>query len=151
MKADLAAFRELWLPRLNRGASALLFCEDGPVEVGLHTAIADEFVSRHGFQPIGFNWELLDASPEAQGKRAARTQLVEAFSKDIANPSRSWLSDKEAEECADAFLALFDPDTLTLVANRYDGLWNPISPTHDQWAYVAFDAERIALLLLAAE
>ena len=41
MKADLAAFRELWLPRLNRGASALLFCEDGPVEAGLHTAIAD--------------------------------------------------------------------------------------------------------------
>ena len=151
MSAEVAAFRELWLPRLNRGASTLLFVEDDHIEPALHTAIADQFVAKHGFKAIGFNWELLDAAPDGQGKRAAHTQLVEAFSKDIANPSQAWLEVDEAADCAAAFLDLFDRDTLTLVANRFDGLWNPISRAHDQWAFVGFDAQRIALLLITAE
>ncbi|BDI60010.1 hypothetical protein [Qipengyuania nanhaisediminis] len=150
MNAALARFRETWLARLNEGAETLLFHEANPVEGGLHTRIADDFVASHGYKPIGFNWELLDAAPGATGKRAAPSQLAEAFAGRIENPRQEWLSRPDAEACAEAFLALFDEPPLTLVSNRYDGLWNPISSAHDQWAFVGFDRGATALLLITA-
>lgn len=142
-------FSAAWLATLNQGAAVEFHHAGGEVPLGLHTAIADDFMGELGFKRIGFNWELLDAAPEADGPRSAEHQLVEALSKDISNPSCPWLPLGEAERCARDLLSLFDPDTRTLVSNRYDGLWNPVSGAANEWAFVAFDSKLKALLLIA--
>ncbi|QFT76599.1 hypothetical protein [Erythrobacter sp. THAF29] len=149
MTGSIEAFRKKWLARLNRGARTTLEHASIDWVPGLHSAVADKFVTGLGFKAIGFNWELLDASPDASGPRVALTQLTEAFANDISNPSNVWLGTEEARECARDFLAAFDPATRTVVSNRYDGLWNPVSGASVEWGFVAYDAERIALLLIA--
>ncbi|MFL0354946.1 hypothetical protein ACI5KX_00590 [Erythrobacter sp. GH1-10] len=148
MSEGLEQFRQRWQGRLNEGARTTFQFTERFGAIGLHSTIADEFVVSLGLSGIGFNWELLDASPEASGERAALTQLSEALAKDISNPSRAWLGDKEARACASELLACFDPATRTVVSNRYDGLWNPISGAPVEWGFVCFDDHRIALLLI---
>ncbi|AWW73442.1 hypothetical protein CD351_03250 [Erythrobacter sp. KY5] len=147
----VAQFRTSWLPVLNDGAATLLIHVEGEGEIAPHTLIADNFVGEYGYRRIGFNWELLDASPDAQGSRAAEHQLVEALSKNIANPSKQWLSKKSASACAKEFLALFRPEDRTVVSNRYDGLWNPISQASNEWAFVGFDRQLSVLLLITED
>ena len=148
MKDALAQFRERWLPRLNQGAATVLIHVRGDGALSPHAVIADNFVGEFGYKRIGFNWELLDASPDAEGDRSAYAQLVEAFAHDIANPGKSWMQRSDAEDCAAKFLGLFDPATRTVVSNRYDGLWNPISNASVEWAFVGFDAKLSVLLLI---
>lgn len=147
MNGRLERFGEKWLGRLNEGARTTFSFRDLE-ETGLHSAVADRFVADLGMKPIGFNWELLDTSPGAQRPRSAFAQLVEALTHDISNPARPWLGREEAEECARDFLGAFDPGTRTVVSNRYDGLWNPISGAGVEWGFVASDGDQIALLLI---
>ncbi|EAQ28764.1 hypothetical protein NAP1_14233 [Erythrobacter sp. NAP1] len=144
-------FRTTWLPRLNNGAATLLIHVEGEGDIAPHAVIADNFVGEFGYKRIGFNWELLDATPDAHGPRSAEHQLVEALSKDIANPSKQWLPEESARACSKEFLALFDPEDRTVVSNRYDGLWNPISKAPNEWAFVGFDRQLSVLLLITED
>nr|WP_298931514.1 hypothetical protein [uncultured Erythrobacter sp.] len=148
MGDPLSQFRADWLARINSGAKTIF--EYGALEggVGLHASVADQYVSALGFKAIGFNWELLDASADSASPRSAIAELTAAMANDISNPSQAWLGDKAARQAADALINGFDRGTLTVVANRYDGLWNPISGAAVEWGFVLFDSAKIALLLI---
>lgn len=150
------AFAQKWLPPLKRELQIVF--EHAPLSVtaGTHVAVADAFVAQLGFTPIGFNWELLDTSPNngglphAVGSRSALLQITQALEQDITNPSRPSLPHEQASACARDFMGLFDGTQRTFVSNRYDGLWNPISGASVEWGFVGFDDQAIALLLLSA-
>lgn len=149
MSAKAEAFAARWRPILEDGALVKFAYGPRGEAQGNHCQIADEFISTLGLKPIGFNWELLDAYAAKDEARSASGELVKAFAQRIDNPSKDWLDLTQARECADAFLGLFDTGTLTLVSNRYDGLWNPIAGGSAEWGFVGFDEDQIALLLLA--
>ncbi|MEP0392818.1 MAG: hypothetical protein ABJ205_08050 [Erythrobacter sp.] len=149
MSEKARAFIERWRPVLESGA--LVHFAYGPcaAETGNHCQIADQFVEALGFKTIGFNWQLLDAGAPQGEVRSGLGELVKALTEDLVNPSRPWLSHQEGEACAKEFLDLFEAPALTLVSNRYDGLWNPIASAATEWGFVGFDHETTALLLLA--
>ena len=150
--ARLDAFFEDRGERLNTGRATVTFAAQ-PLNVppGLHFACADHFVRGLGYQPIGGNWELLDAEGDAGAPRSARAALVNAFSHDMVFPQEAWLGESGAQVLAEAFLACFDPDTVQIVTNRMYFRWNPITAATIEWAFVAFDSSAIALLLATAE
>jgi len=117
---------------------------------GNHCQIADEFVADQGMRPIGFNWELLDVSASEGERRSGMGELVNALTHSLANPSQLWLPSEEARECARGFLGLFDPSSVTLVSNRYDGLWNPVAGGAVEWGFFGFDNDKAVLLLLVS-
>ncbi len=149
MNDPFELFAQEWLSRLRQGARIAF--ENAPLSErkGTHCDVADGFVEGLGLKPIGFNWELLDASGEIGMTRSALGELTQALSCDISNPSKPWLTYEAAEECSRQFLGLFDAAHMTVVANRYDGLWNPISGAINEWGFVAFDRSNAALLLIA--
>ena len=144
-----AQFEARWLERLRNGAKVAFDFGSVPHNHSTPHAIADAFVSSFGLEPIGFNWELLDPSGDASAPRSALGEVTKALSGAISNPSEPWLSPKDAAECARDFLSFFEPGDLVVLANRYDGLWNPISGAANEWGFVAFDSEHIALFLIA--
>lgn len=143
------AFAKRWRPVLESGA--LVHFAYGPraEQSGNHCQVADQFVEALGLKTIGFNGQLLDSGAPEGEVRSGMGELVKAFTEDLVNPSQPWLSREDGQSCAREFLDLFDPATLTLVSNRYDGLWNPIAGGTTEWGFVGFDGEMIALLLLA--
>lgn len=148
MSTGLSEFELRWLDRLNQGAQTLFETREIDGAGGLHSAIADAFVSRLGMKPIGFNWELLDPGAAPGTPRSALSELTSALSNDISSFGKPWLDEADARQCALDFLAGFDPSSLTVVSNRYDGLWNPISGAEIEWGFVAFDRQAIALMLI---
>ena len=125
------------------------FCTGlAPENAFTHTAIADAFVCAQGFSAIRFNWELLDAGALPPASRSAFGEISTALSGKLSNPNTPWLERGEAEQCAGDFLKLFDPQYCTIVSNRYDGLWHPISGAGVEWGFVGFDNGFAALLLL---
>lgn len=118
---------------------------------GAPAATADGFLSGLGMTAIGYNWELLDASSEADAPRSALAELTSALSRDINSPNRPWLAPDAAALCAKGFLGAFEPWSRTVVSNRYDGLWNPISGAAVEWGFVGFDDQAIALLLITGD
>ncbi|MBT8388055.1 MAG: hypothetical protein HKM91_04820 [Altererythrobacter sp.] len=148
MSDALSQFEEKWLSRLNDGARTTFHYGPTPSGSGMHSALADAFVEGFGFTPIGFNWELLDAIAPPDQPRSAIGELTMAFANDISNPSLGWLGEPAALECAQDLLSAFDSAALTVVSNRYDGLWNPISGASVEWGFVCFDDRQAALLLI---
>ena len=144
------AFIERWRPVLESGALVKFAYGPRGNQSGNHCEIADQLVATLGLKQIGFNWELLDASAPEHAPRSGKGELMKALTQNLANPSQSWLSEPQARECAEAFLGLFNSATLTLVSNRYDGLWNPIAGGSTEWGFVGFD-ETLSVLLLLAE
>ena len=151
MSEALARFEARWLPRLNAVFRTLFHQGMTPPDAGLHSAVADNFVRELGYTPIGFNWELLDAHGDAQSPRSALGEMTKALASDISNPSREWLGQEIARICAQDLLSAFDSNTMTVVSNRYDGLWNPISGAEVEWGFVCFDDKYIALLLITEQ
>ena len=144
-----SAFIERWRPVLESGALVKFAYGPRAQKNGNHCEVADQLVATLGLKQIGFNWELLDAAGPAGSARSGKGELMKALTQNLANPSQPWLSDAQANECASEFLGLFDAGTLTLVSNRYDGLWNPIAGGSTEWGFVGFDEARVVLLLLA--
>lgn len=151
MSEALARFEGQWLTRLNQGARTAFHHGLTASDAGLHSAVADAFVAEHGYNPIGFNWELLDPHGDPDRPRSAFGEITQAIANDISNPSKDWLGAATARLCAHELLAAFDSKTLTVVSNRFDGLWNPISGAGVEWGFVCFDDKHIALLLIAAQ
>ena len=149
MNSALAQFEARWLDRLNQGARTTFKYGKTESGAGLYSAVADAFVSRLGLKAIGFNWELLDASAGSDEPRSALGEITRALAGDIGNPSQDWLGEAAAGECAEDLLSAFDRSALTVVSNRYEGLWNPISGAAVEWGFVCFDDSDIALLLIS--
>ena len=150
MSDAFARFEATWLTRLRADALVAFYYGPLPALTGIHSAVADAFVEQHGLQPIGFNWELLDANAAAGEPRSALGEMVKALSDDIAQPGKQWMGEDVATQCATDFLAALDPATRTVVSNRYEGLWNPISGAPVEWGFVGFDDKHTALLLIAS-
>ena len=150
MSDAFALFEANWLSRLRADAMVAFHYGPLPALAGIHSAVADAFVEQHGMTPIGFNWELLDAHVGADEPRSALGEMIKALSDDVAQPGKRWLGEAAATQCATDFLAALDPATRTVVSNRYDGLWNPISGAPVEWGFVGFDDANAALLLIAS-
>lgn len=144
----LAAFEAKWRRRLEAGARVVIEQEPVPDTGGSPAARADAFVTSKGLQPIGYNWELLDPAASDEEPRSALGALAGALEKDMALPKQDWLGKADARACAGEFISAFDPARLTMLTNRMEHGWHPISDAGIEWAFVAYDEERIALLLL---
>lgn len=144
----LDQFEADWLARLNSGAKTVFKYAPRQGGSGLHSSVADAFISDLGFKAISFNWELLDASGDRASPRSALGELKSAIENDISNPSKEWLGERAAINAASQLLTAFDQPSLTVVSNRYDGLWNPIAGQAVEWGFVLFDKDTIALLLI---
>ncbi|MEM6856926.1 MAG: hypothetical protein AAF559_03570 [Pseudomonadota bacterium] len=150
---DIAAFDgfiEAWRTDLEQRAFVRFETGTLPHEPLTPVGKADAFAQSFGFQPIGFNWEMLDPGRDMTAPRSARATLVEALSKDLARPSLSWLSEDRALACADEFLSLFEEGEGTILTNHLNGLWYPISGASDEWSFVGMDTRLIVLLVLAS-
>lgn len=143
------AFLARWKAQLEQGAQVKFAAADRDGPDGNYCAVANAFVETQGLQPIGFNWELLDAEAGPGEPRSALGTLAGALSHDMERPQSEWLGPAAARDCASDFIALFEAGSRTLVSNRLKNLWNPISPTRIEWAFLGNDARRIALLLIA--
>ena len=149
--ARLNRFFEAWRGPLERQAGVLF-------EARLHgessfgdTTIADRLVESMGLQPIGFNWEMLDASQNDNVPRSAIAAFSDALAKNMVCPSQEWLGVDCAKQCGSECIDSFKPATRTILTNRLDMGWNPISAATIEWAFVGFDERKIALLLVTAE
>lgn len=150
--ARLETFFENWRARLNASGATVTFrAQSLDAPPGLHFACADRFVTGLGYQPIGGNWELLDAEAGSHAPRSARAALVEAFSHDMVFSHAAWLGEDDALSMGEGWLACFDPVQLHIMTNRMYFGWNPITQATFEWAFVAFDGSAIALLLATAE
>ncbi len=152
----LESFEKSWRNPLEMCAQVDFHCEVRDESRNAPTKVADEFASRCGYKPIGFDWELLDPTIGPDGDRSALGAFEDAFAKDMVMRSQ-WLGSNQAVQCGRAFLAAFDPHELTILTNhivRVAGqseAWNPISDATFEWAFIGYDAHAIALLLVTAE
>lgn len=149
--ARLKRFEGEWLAGLQTQARVTFACAELEAGLGSPAKTADTFVSGLGLTAIGYNWELLDASSDAEAPRSALAELTSALGQDINNPNQPWLAPDAAGLCAQAFLGAFEPWSRTIVSNRYDGLWNPISGAAVEWGFAGFDDSAIALLLITGD
>jgi len=150
--ARLEAFFAVWRSRLcGDQANVVLTARPLDAPPGLHTARADAFVTDLGYQPIGGNWELLDADAAPDEPRAALAALRDAFAQNMVFSSRPWFGETDALTLGADFLACFDPASRQIVTNRMYFGWNPITQATFEWAFVAFDDQAIALLLATDE
>lgn len=117
----------------------------------VYSDVADRFVEAQGLKPIGANWEMLDPSDDDGAPRSAIAFFADALSQNMVLPGRSWLGESRARQCGREFLACFAPRSRTVLTNRLDFGWNPISAANVEWAFIGFDDQKIALLLLAAQ
>ena len=150
--ARLDAFRIGWSERLCAGSATVRIASHALEGLpGLHTARADAFVTGLGYQPIGGNWELLDADAAPDAPRSALAALREAFAHSMVFAREPWLGEADAIAMGAEFLACFDPASRQIVTNRMYFGWNPITTASIEWAFVAFDDQAIALLLATDE
>ncbi len=147
----LKQFESDWLGTLQSGSNVAFASAELQQAPGAPAATADSFVSGLGMRAIGYNWELLDSSSDADAPRSALAELASALSQDINNPNQPWLAPDAAALCAQGFLGAFETWSRTIVSNRYDGLWNPVSGAAVEWGFVGFDDQAIALLLITGD
>jgi hypothetical protein len=152
----LEAFIAAWRGPLESGAEVIFRARTLGGDGGAPVQVADRFVAEQGFKPIGFDWEMLDASAGADAPRSALGAFVDALAKDLAMRGE-WLGEARATECGRAFIGCFDPARATILANHIvrDGGksegWFPISTAPLEWAFIGYDDSAIALLLLKGE
>ena len=147
--AALIEFHAQWRDVLSKDVQFKLHCGALPEDGLTPAAKANAFVQAHGFQPIGFNWEMLDPEAGMDEPRSAFGTMVEALEHDLTQPSSDWLSANEARSCAGQFMAAFHASAVTILTNHLNGLWWPISGAADEWSFVAMDDDVIALWLMA--
>lgn len=152
----LEAFIEQWRAPLQTKAAIVFEAREIGDMAGAPPQVADRFVIECGFKPIGVHWEMLDPEAGPTESRSATGAFRDALAKDLVMKSM-WLGDTKALECAEQFVGAFDPAWATILTNHItrDGgkseAWNPISDRSLEWAFVGYDRDAIALLLITAE
>lgn len=147
----LNQFIAVWREPLESQAGLLFEARMLENSLRNHTEIADNFVSSLGLTPIGMNWEMLDDSADKAAPRSARAAFCDAFSHNMVFSFTEWLGESRAAQCYSDFMSCFTPSYRTILTNRLDIGWNPISKATFEWAFIGFDDQKIALLLLTAE
>ncbi len=145
-----ATFWSDWGAALEEGARVVFRAMPLPDAPGNHCQIADAAAAQLGLKTIGYNWELLDADGGAGDARSALGVIAGALENDMEFPKQAWLGADGAAACAQDFCALFDAPR-TLVSNRLEGLWNPLTDARIEWAFVGMDNAHMAILLLARD
>ncbi len=154
--ATLDAFEARWRKPLARCAQVIFKVQKRDTAAGTPVQIADAFVVEHGFTPIGFDWELLDADAAPGEARSALGAFRDALALDLMMRD-TWLGDEQALDCGREFVGAFNPSQRLLLTNHIirdagtsEG-WNPISKAAYEWAFLGLDDSKIALLLITAE
>lgn len=114
-------------------------------------AVADTLVQSLGYKAIGANWEMLDDGPDADAPRSAIAAFGEAMSNDMVFSKSEWLGQENGQQCGREFIDCFAARQRTVLTNRMYFGWNPITSAAFEWAFVGYDDQAIALLLLTAE
>ncbi len=146
--SGLAAFHAEWRAPVEDRARLVFEAKPRDGSPELHTAIADRFVSSLGYQPIGPHWEMLDDGADASVPRSAIAAFTDALGGSMTNSKDIWLGDARAAQCGRAFVECFTPGWRTILTNRIDLGWHPISPAEIEWAFVGFDNQKIALFMV---
>ncbi len=146
----METFVSRWIGKLEERARVVFEVVTLPEVTGTHCDVADAVAKGFGQKTIGFNWEMLDSEGGFQGPRTALGTIAGALEADMEYPKQTWLGADDAAACAQDFLALFNTPR-TILSNRLEGLWNPISDARIEWAFVGFDGAHAALLLLARD
>ena len=143
----LDGFRAEWGEALEARARLVLAEISLPENAATHCDIGDAIAISEGLKPITYNWELLDVEAAHTEPRSALGVIAGALESDMEFPKEAWLGPDGAVACAQDFLALLDPPR-TLIANRIEDYWNPLSDARIEWAFVGFDAEWAVLMLV---
>lgn len=147
----LSQFIAVWREPLESQATALFEARMLGSALSNHTELADTLVESLGLSPIGMNWEMLDDTADKAAPRSARAAFCDALCNNMVFSSTEWLGESRALQCYADFSSSFNPLYRTILTNRLDIGWNPISAATFEWAFVGFDDRKIALLLLTAE
>lgn len=147
----LSQFIAVWREPLESQANVLFEVRmlDNPLRN--HTELADSFAASLGLTPIGVNWEMLDDLADKAAPRSALAAFCDALGNNMVFSSTEWLGESRASQCYADFISCFKPSYRTVLTNRLDIGWNPISQATFEWAFIGFDDRKIALLLLTAE
>lgn len=144
----LRAFETRWRERLEAAASVeFRVGERGDAAIAPY-AIADAFAVSQGFKPIGYNWEMLDAMAAEDEARSAIAALADAARHHMAFPKQVWLG-ADASRFAREFVSAFG-SSATILTNRMDFGWHPLTDAQIEWAFVGYDDSHIALVVLTA-
>ena len=149
--AELRDFYAAWSEPLEKQAQVMFEAKQRTASSAVHTAIANEFTESLGLQSIGPHWEMLDDMSGDTAPRSALAAFADALSNNMVFSKTRWLGPARAREFGRGFMDCFDPSRRMVLTNRLDMGWNPISSATFEWAFVLFDDEKIALLLLTAE
>ena len=141
------AFLEQWCGPIEERARLVFEEVPLPRDALTHVAIGDAVASAMGLKPIGFNWELLDADGALGESRSALTVITRATEADMEFPKESWLGEEGARRFAQDFVSLFDAPR-TVLSNRLEEYWNPLTDAKIEWAFVGYDASKACLMLL---
>ena len=144
------AFKAAWLNALEERSRVIFEVMPMPDMPGNHCQIADALAAQLDLQTIGYNWELLDAEGALGDARSALSVIAGALGNDMEFPQQAWLGADGAAACAQDFIGLFDAPR-TIVSNRLEGLWNPLTDARIEWAFVGMDGAHAALLLIARD
>jgi len=142
------AFVERWNAPLSEQASVTFALAQNPQPQSTYGDTANAFVEAQGLKPIGFNWELLDPYAAPGEPRSALGTMAEAMAHHMEYPSREWLGEAAALQCAQDFVDLFDAADRTILTNRFGDLWNPLTDARIEWGFVGFDTRHAGLLVL---
>ncbi|WP_209348887.1 hypothetical protein [Pontixanthobacter sp. CEM42] len=148
---QLNRFIAAWREPLESQADVLFEARMLEAPLGTHTELADGFVASLGLSPIGVNWEMLDDAADSDEPRSALAAFCDALSNNMVFSSTEWLGERQAAQCYGDFIGSFKQSRRTILTNRLDMGWNPISTATFEWAFIGFDDRKIALLLLMAE
>lgn len=140
-----------WGRPLEERARVVFACGPREKDGRNYCDIANDFVESQGFVGIGFNWELLDAEAGPGETRSARGTIADAFAYDMMLPQTRWLGRESARDCAEDFVNLFAPENRTIVSNRLNDLWNPLSRARIEWAFIGFDAVHKVFLMVQSD
>ncbi|MDN3646675.1 hypothetical protein QWY75_10735 [Pontixanthobacter aestiaquae] len=140
-----------WREPLESQADVLFEARMRDTPPGIHTEIADSLVESLGLTPIGVNWEMLDDAADRDEPRSAVAAFCDALSNNMVFSSTKWLGEGKAAQCYSDFVGSFKHYNRTILTNRLEWGWNPISQATLEWAFIGFDDRKIALLLLTAE
>ena len=144
------AFLNRWGAALEERSRVVFEVMPFPDGASNYCIVADAVAQQLGLKTIGYNWELLDAQGAIDDARSALAVIAGALTNDMEFPKQAWLGADGAAACAQDFLSLFEAP-ITVVSNRLEGLWNPLTQARIEWAFVGMDGSRAALLLLARD
>lgn len=93
---------------------------------------------------------MLDAAAAPGAPRSAQEAIAGALEFNMVYTKQEWLGRGAARQCAREFAEAFQNGPCTILTNRMDFGWNPVSDAAIEWAFAGFDDSHFALILVTA-